>query len=78
MECVLYFYMEQLNRDVFRAGCNSRPAVKSATQIFLVESVQLRYRQYSLDERRCVVFFRAAPMKSQHLKGMDFQVFTFS
>ena len=50
--CVIMQTVKQLNRDVFGAGCNSRPAV-IVREPSKVESVQFRYRQYSLDDRRC-------------------------
>ena len=50
--CVIMQTVKQLNRDVFGAGCNSRPAV-IVREPNVVESVQFRYRQYSLDDRRC-------------------------
>lgn len=43
-------------KNIFRAGCDSPPAVQPASGLSTADSVKFRSRQYSLDERRCVVF----------------------
>jgi acetyl esterase/lipase len=55
----LLYDVPAINYNVFRAGCDSPPAVKGAfvstsprAEVSSVEPVRFRYRRYSPDERR--------------------------
>ena len=51
-------YNKAQMRHLFRAGCDSPPAVKPASPFGVHDLVRFQSRQYSLDGKRMSVFFR--------------------